>query len=173
MKGFWNEVNGKNERITELSLKYLPIGFSIYSTSSSILNVIFCFVKYGYVSTDHLYYTANYVYVSKRKHEKCKNKINKSYFISRLPWYQKTVFGWIGLIIFALFGGIAYIFLNTLFILLFSSICNFHKAFYLNSERLINKLDELTNVEPIKPADYKQIAPLLCEIMQNGIKGKE
>lgn len=57
--------------------------------------------------------------------------------------------------------------------LLFSSICNYHKAFYLNSKRLINKLDELTNAEPIKPDEYKQIAPLLCEIMKNGTTGKE
>lgn len=64
MKEFMDGVNRKNEYITKLSLKHIPIGFSIYSTLNSILNVIFCLFKYGYVSTDHLYYPVHYVYVS-------------------------------------------------------------------------------------------------------------
>lgn len=64
-------------------------------------------------------------------------------------------------------------FLNDIFILLFASICNFHKAFYLNSKHLLGKLDELTDSEPIKPTDLNKIATLLIKIINNGIKGKE
>ena len=94
-------------------------------------------------------------------------------FVLRLPWNQDTVFGWIGMMILAIICSVVYAFLNCMFILLFASICNFHKAFYLNSKHLLNKLDELTDSEPVKLADLNKIATLLCEIMNNGIKGKE
>lgn len=64
MKTCLDEVNRKNESINEVAFKYSPFGFIIYLTVVGILNVIYCFLKYGYVSTDHLYYPAKYVYVS-------------------------------------------------------------------------------------------------------------
>lgn len=98
---------------------------------------------------------------------------NENLFASRLPWNQETVFGWMGMLVFVIIGSAIYVFFNTLFMMLFASVCNFHKVFYMNAKHLINNLNELTNVEPIKTADYTKIAPLLCEIMKNGIKGKE
>lgn len=98
------------------------------------------------------------------------NAIN---FVLSLPWNQETIFGWMGLIILGIIGGATYVVLNSLFMLLFSSICNFHKVFYMNSKHLIDKLNEMTNVESFKPADHVKIASLLCEIMKNVNKGKE
>lgn len=97
----------------------------------------------------------------------CKN------LVSRLPWNQETVFGWVGMMVVLMFGCATYMFLNTLFTLLFVSICTVHKAFYLNAKRLVEKLDELINVDSIKPSDHSKIATILCEIMKNGHKGKE
>lgn len=77
-----------------------------------------------------------------------------------------------GMIVFVMIGCAVYVFLNILFMLLFASICNFHKAFYMNTKHLLAKLDELTEGEHIKPANFKKICPLVCEIMKNGIKGK-
>lgn len=174
MKGFLDEVNRKNELQTEITLRYSPIGFAIYLAVVGILNVVYCLLKYGYVSTDHLYYPAKYVYVSKFN-IKLYNFFYKNEYvvILRLPWNQETVFGWIGMLIFVMFGSATYVFLNVMFMMLFASICSFHKAFYKNSKHLLSQLDEVTNVEPIELRDLNKITPLLCEIMKNGIKGKE
>ena len=67
MKGFLEEVNRKNERINMMSLKYFPIGIAIYFIVVGCSNVIYCFLRYGYVSTDHLFYPAKFSYVSKFK----------------------------------------------------------------------------------------------------------
>lgn len=66
MKGYLDEINRKDERISGLSLKYPPIGIPIYIAAMVFINIIYCFVKYGYVSTDHLYYPGKYAYVSQQ-----------------------------------------------------------------------------------------------------------
>lgn len=98
---------------------------------------------------------------------------NGRVFISSLPWDQETVFGWIGLLIFVMLGSTTYFYLNSLFVLLFSSICNFHKAFKMNAKHLLERLDVLTDVKPNTPANRKQIPLVLCEIIKNNTKGKE
>ena len=173
MKGFLDEVNRMNGSITEFSLKYSPIIFPVYIAMIALVNVVYCFLKYGYISSDHLYYPARYVYVHRNVVILYKIYNNGSVFISSLPWNQETVFGWIGLLIFVMLGSVTYFYLNSLFLLLFSSICNFHKAFKMNTKHLLEKLDVLTDVRPSTPANRKEIPLILCEIIKNNIKGKE
>ena len=173
MKGFLGEINRKNERINELGLKYFPIGCSMYSTLIGILSVVYCYLKYGYVRTDHLYYPAKFVYVSRWTLKRLTGVIMKVFFFSRLPWNQQTVSGYFGYLVFIMLGTATYYFVNTLFMLLFSSICDFHKAFKMNTKHLLNKLDELTSIEPIPSANLREIPIILCEIVKNNVKGKE
>lgn len=65
MKGFLDEVNRKNDRIVAISLKYSPLGSAIYLAAIGISNVLYCLLKYGYVSADHLFYPARFSYVFK------------------------------------------------------------------------------------------------------------
>ena len=65
MKELLDKVNQKNEWITQMNLKYSPIGCSIYIALAGVLSIIYSYLKYGHVNTDHLYYPARYVYVSK------------------------------------------------------------------------------------------------------------
>lgn len=43
----------------------------------------------------------------------------------------------------------------------------------MNAKRLLDQLDGLTNETPIKPTKLEQVPIVLCEIMENNIKGKE
>lgn len=173
MKGFFDEVNRYNEQNTKIIIKYSPFIFPAYITVIAFVNVVYCFLKHGCVSTNHLYYPARYVYV--HRSFVILNKIyhNGSVLIFSLPWDQETVCGWIGLLIFVMLGSTTYFYLNSLFVLLFSSICNFHKAFKMNTKHLLEKLDDLTDRRPITPANRKEIPLILCEIIKNNIKGKE
>lgn len=63
MKGYLNEINQKNETNNKIVLKYSVLGGPIYITLFAVLNVIYCYLKFGNVSTDHLYYPGKLVYV--------------------------------------------------------------------------------------------------------------
>lgn len=97
----------------------------------------------------------------------------KVFFFSRLPWNQQTVSKYFGYLVFSLLCTVTYYLMNMLFTLLFSSICGFHKAFKMNTKHLLNKLDELTSIEPIPSANLRKIPIILCEIVKNNVKGKE
>lgn len=63
MKDFLDGLNRKNESMTEIFLKYSPFTFSVYMAVIALVNVVYCFLKYGYISSDHLYYPATFTYV--------------------------------------------------------------------------------------------------------------
>lgn len=99
----------------------------------------------------------------------------------RLPWDQYTIPGWIGMLTFLLLSGGIYFLLNTVFLSLFASICEFHKVFYLNTKRLLSKLDDLADDRSKKRKKEKMesidiswdVQSLLCEIISNNIKGQK
>lgn len=63
MKDFLSMVNEKSEWISRVCIKYSTIGFAVYLFTVAIFNIIYCFVKYGRVDTEYLYYPSKYVYV--------------------------------------------------------------------------------------------------------------
>lgn len=86
------------------------------------------------------------------------------------PGVQNTFFVWLGKLLWSIAVSAAYFFLNSLFFSLFATICEFHKAFYLNFEFILSKLNQEINNKEIK---YNKIQLTLIELMQNSIKGKE
>lgn len=90
--------------------------------------------------------------------------------IFSLPWNQNTFVGWLGMLFCATIASMVYFLLNSIFLSLFASICEFHQAFYMNFDVILNKLSQEINA---KKVEYHKVQLILIEFIQNSIKGKE
>lgn len=64
MKGYLEKVNEKSERLSEYCIKYSVLGFTTYLVITAALNVLYCYLKNGCLSTNCLYYPGKYTYVN-------------------------------------------------------------------------------------------------------------
>lgn len=91
------------------------------------------------------------------------------YDFSRLPWNQRTVFGWIGLMILSMLAPTQYLFVNGTFLLLFIAIYEQHCAFFRQFRVLGHMLSE--NIR--KKRKSKDIKMQLCELIEFHISVKK
>lgn len=78
----------------------------------------------------------------------------------RLPWNQRTLFGWIGLNLFSAAAAPFYLIINYAFLAFFIGICEQHRAFYLHFGTSVQKLDEMAQT------DSPNIKLQLCKLIQ-------
>lgn len=89
-------------------------------------------------------------------------KYNKFYSV---PWDRETPVGYLGELVFHMMMGPTYMVVNATFLLLFTSFCLFHRAFYLRFRHSIRKLGQ--------PNGNQNDKYIFCELIRfhNSVKG--
>lgn len=128
---FLAHANAKSERMWELYFNYMKFTFAM-GIIATTLSLCISWLSNNY---DNLYRPAKIesvfcFYLTLPNWLCFIRKLNWEHFSCSFPWNQNTPLGYIGEALFFNIGGQAYAIVNGVFLILFISMCFYHRTFY-------------------------------------------